>query len=78
MTKRIFEFLCVDDHLFDSYVDSEIRTTDCQICGKTASRIISKPMVKLEGVTGSFPGAAMQWERKRDEKLKVEQKQNAG
>jgi hypothetical protein len=35
-------------------------------------------MVKLEGVTGDFPGAAMQWERKRNEKIKAEQKHNAG
>jgi hypothetical protein len=34
-------------------------------------------MVKLEGVTGDFPGAAMQWERKRNEKIKAEQKANA-
>ena len=34
-------------------------------------------MVKLEGVTGDFPGAAMQWERKRAEKLAVERKQSA-
>jgi hypothetical protein len=31
-------------------------------------------MVKLEGVTGDFPGASMQWERKRAEKIKAEQK----
>jgi len=34
-------------------------------------------MVKLEGVTGDFPGAAMQWERKRAEKVAAERKQSA-
>jgi hypothetical protein len=34
-------------------------------------------MVKLEGVTGSFPGAAMQWERKRNEKMAQERKSAA-
>lgn len=77
MPKRIFEFVCTDNHLFDKLVDSETRTTDCKECGKSATRIISTPMVKLEGVTGDFPGAAMQWERKRAEKLAVERKQSA-
>lgn len=78
MTRRIFEFLCENSHITEAFVDAEIRTTDCKECGKSAERIISRPMVQLEGVTGSFPGAAMRWEQKRAEKLKVEQKQNAG
>lgn len=77
MSKRIFEFVCSKGHLFDKLVDSEIRTTDCKECGKSAERIISTPMVKLEGVTGDFPGAAMQWERKRAEKIKADQKASA-
>tara|TARA_B110000503_G_C7100661_1_gene393620 strand:+ start:476 stop:586 length:111 start_codon:yes stop_codon:yes gene_type:complete len=31
-------------------------------------------MVKLEGVTGDFPSAHAQWESKRNEKIKAEQK----
>ena len=77
MTKRIYEFICADDHLTEAYIDSELRTTKCKVCGNPAIRIVSKPMVKLEGVTGDFPGAAMQWERKRNEKIKAEQKANA-
>lgn len=77
MTKRIYEFICADDHLTEAYIDSELRTTNCKMCGDPAIRIVSKPMVKLEGVTGDFPGAAMQWERKRNEKIKAEQKSAA-
>lgn len=77
MARRIFEFVCEDGHLSDKLVDSECRATHCPICDKTAERIISTPMVKLEGVTGDFPGAAMQWERKRTEKIKAEQKSAA-
>ena len=47
------------------------------VCGQPAIRIVSKPMVKLEGVTGDFPGAAMQWERKRNEKMAQERKSAA-
>lgn len=78
MTKRIYEFICADDHITEAYIDSALRTTNCKVCGQAAIRIISKPLVKLEGVTGDFPGAAMQWERKRNEKIQAEKKENAG
>lgn len=74
MSKRIFEFYCENGHTFESYVDSEIRTTPCLECATLAHRIISKPMVKLEGVTGAFPGAYMRWEQKREEKMKQEKR----
>ena len=77
MPKRIYEFICGDDHISEAYIDSDFRTTNCKVCGQPAIRIISKPMVKLEGVTGSFPGAAMQWERKRNEKMAQERKSAA-
>ena len=77
MAKRIFEFVCTEGHLFDKFVDSECRATDCKECGKEATRIISTPMVKLEGVTGDFPGEAMKWERKRAEKIAAERKSAA-
>ena len=74
MSRRIFEFYCENGHLFEAYVDSETRTTPCLECANLAHRIISKPMVKLEGVTGAFPGAAMRWERKREEKMAQERR----
>ena len=77
MPKRIYEFVCGNDHITEAYIDSETRTTNCKVCDQSAIRIVSKPMVILEGVTGDFPGAAMQWERKRNEKIKQEQKSAA-
>ena len=74
MPKRIYEFICGDDHISEAYIDSELRTTNCNVCCQPAIRIVSKPMVKLEGVTGDFPGAHAQWERKRNEKIKAEKK----
>ena len=77
MVKRIYEFVCAEGHITEAYIDSELRTTTCKECAQAAIRIVSRPMVKLEGVTGDFPGAAMQWERKRNEKIKAEQKSAA-
>ena len=56
--RRFYEFCCPHSHVTEAYIDSEIRTTDCKECGEPAERIVSMPRVKLEGITGAFPGAA--------------------
>lgn len=71
---RVFDFQCPNDHITESFVNSDTREINCMVCGQTASRLVSTPRVSLEGTTGAFPGAAMQWERKRAEKIKAEQK----
>ena len=71
---RVFDFLCPNDHLSESFVNSVTREINCPVCGQTALRQLSTPRVSLEGTTGAFPGAAMQWERKHAQKLKAEQK----
>jgi hypothetical protein len=71
---RVFDFLCPNDHLSEAFVNSDTREINCPVCGQTAMRQMSTPRVSLEGTTGDFPGAAMQWERKRAQKLKAEQK----
>lgn len=70
--RRIFEFLCTDAHLSEAYIDDSERTIQCKECGKDAIRIVSKPNMKLEGITGAYPTAYDAWERKRSEKLKQE------
>lgn len=72
--KRIFEFLCDNNHITESYIDEDVRTCKCSTCSKDALRIVSKPRIALEGITGAFPGAADAWVRKRAEKLKQERK----
>lgn len=74
---RVFDFLCPSGHLQERFTSVETGTIDCQVCGTTAFRQLSTPRVKLEGVTGDFPGAAMKWEKKHREQLAKEQKQNA-
>lgn len=74
--RRLFEFLCTDGHASERLVDDSIRVTSCH-CGRAAHRIVSAPQIKLEGITGSFPGAYEKWERVRAEKLQQERKRNA-
>lgn len=70
--RRIFEFLCQDNHLSEAYIDESERTIQCKQCSKEAIRIVSKVNMKLEGITGDYPTAYDAWERKRSEKLKEE------
>ena len=77
MSRRIFEFLCEDNHISEALVSSDVREISCRTCGKKATRIVSAVQTKLEPFTGSFPTAYDAWERKRAEKLKVERKQNS-
>lgn len=75
--KRIFEFRCVKDHITEKYVDDEVTSVECPHCHNEASRIISSPRFKLEGITGAFPTAYDAWERKRAEAMRVAHKHSA-
>jgi predicted Fe-Mo cluster-binding NifX family protein len=72
--KRMYEFMCAEGHVTEQLIDEGIRTTVCKECGDSAIRILSTPRIKLEGITGAFPGAADKWVKNRAEKLKQEQK----
>lgn len=76
MSKRIFEFRCVKDHTTERFVDEVVRSIECPHCHNEASRIISTPRIKLEGITGSFPGAADAWARKHEEAQRVAYKKS--
>ena len=74
--RRIFEFSCPCGQVFEKLVDERTRAVECG-CGMAAERIMSAPSVKLEGITGAFPGAYSKWERVRAEKMKEERKKAA-
>jgi hypothetical protein len=77
MAKRMFEFRCVKDHISEKFVDGEVMVVECPHCRNDASRIISSPRIRLEGITGAFPTAYDAWERKHTEATRVAQKRNA-
>lgn len=77
MAKRIYEFLCKNSHISETYVESSVRNIKCNTCSEDAERIVSTPAIKLEGWSGSFPGAANKFDRIHREKLKAEQKANS-
>ena len=77
MALRFFDFLCENDHKTEALVKDDVYTAFCKVCNAEAKRLVSAPMMKLEGITGSFPSAYDAWERKHAEKLAQERKQNS-
>ena len=68
--KLMLDFKCDYCHSIDEhYVDSSVYQFICE-CGGVSRRQISMPTVKLEGVTGSFPGAWHKWADKREKRAK--------
>ena len=74
MSRRMFEFLCEDNHISEALVSSDVREISCRACGKKATRIVSAVQTKLEPFTGSFPTAYDAWTRKRAEHFTLERK----
>ena len=71
---RIFDFKCPNDHVFEAFVDSECRETECKECSEVARRIISPVKTVLDPLSGSFPGATMKWAKDRQKKIQQERK----
>ena len=74
---RVFDFICPNHHTTELFVSNQTFETTCPVGGEQAQRAVSAPNVKLEGWSGSFPGAAMKWEKKHMEKMAQERKRNS-
>lgn len=70
---RVFDFRCPAGHVTEHFVEDNIQEVQCH-CECMAERMISAPRVQLEGITGSFPGAADKWERTRESHMAKERK----
>lgn len=68
---RVFNFECKNNHITECFVDSDVQQTTCSVCGELASRVMSAPRFKLDGVSGDYPTATQQWERKHVEAAAV-------
>jgi|TARA_R110000851_G_scaffold44673_5_gene109663 hypothetical protein len=61
--KMILDFKCRScDKVTEEYTDNK-STSLCE-CGSVTDKMLSAPSFHLEGYSGSFPGAAMQWDKK--------------
>ena len=60
----------------EKLVDSEYRTIECPECHGDAVLLQAMPTVRLEGITGSFPGAADRWARIREDNARIKANRN--
>lgn len=62
--KKLFDFQCRDCKENFEEITEYKQVSTCPLCGSDADKLISAPRISLEGISGSFPGAAMAWEKK--------------
>ena len=73
----INDFQCPNGHKRERFVDNNLKTLQCDICDSEAHKVQASIRFRLEGITGSYPTAYDQWEKKRTQKRKEEEKYNA-
>jgi len=66
------DFLCGHcGQLTERLTDTAYRAIECPECHGDAIEQLSMPTVKLEGITGAFPGAADRWARIREDNARI-------
>ena len=73
--RTIRDFLCgTCGKVSEKLVDSDYHTIECPECHGDAIEQMSMPTVRLDGITGSFPGAADRWARIREDNARIKAK----
>ena len=68
----LYDFKCSCGNEFEGLANIIDYTKECSNCGYQASRVISAPTIRLEGVTGHFPTAADKWTKMHEKMGQVE------
>lgn len=55
----------------EKLVPSESTSIECPTCLCSAHQLMGAPTVKLEGITGSFPGAHHKWAKIREDNARI-------
>lgn len=71
MPKLLRTFVCDDcGNESERFIDTHVNHVEC-VCGGRQNKVIGMPTVKLEGITGSFPGAHDKWARIREDNARI-------
>ena len=73
--RAMFEFFCEKCGVIEKYIDAKVQMDVCD-CGGVCHRMISAPTVKLEGLSGDFPGAHMKWAKIREDNARIKAKKS--
>jgi NMD protein affecting ribosome stability and mRNA decay len=65
----LFDFQCLNKHVFEANVPSTVRQAQCPDCSQIAERLISAPLLKIPGM-GDYPGAALKWAKMHEKEAK--------
>jgi hypothetical protein len=68
---KVFDYTCPNGHTHERFTREGANEVTCESCGLVATKVIGTPAIKLEGWSGSFPGAAMKWERDHERRGKT-------
>ena len=70
--RTLRDFVCGDcGTRVEKLVSIEFHSIECDECQGTAMQQMGMPTVRLEGITGSFPGAAEKWARIREDNARI-------
>jgi len=70
--RTLRDFVCGDcGQRVEKLVSIEYHCIECPECQGTAMQQMGMPTVRLEGITGSFPGAHEKWARIREDNARI-------
>ncbi len=73
--KVLRDFICGDcGEQLEKLIDSDYHSIECPECHGKAVQQFSMPTIRLEGITGDFPGAHDRWARIREENARIKAK----
>lgn len=75
--KVLNDFKCPQGHISEQLVENTSSVTTCTQCDQDAYKIVATPRISLEGISGTFPGAADSWVKRRESHMKWEKKMAA-
>jgi hypothetical protein len=74
--KRLRDFqCCACEAMYERFVSDEVKDMICD-CGESAFPVITRATIKLEGITGAFPGAHDRWARIREDNARIKARRN--
>ena len=70
--RTIRDFVCGDcGTRVEKLVSIEFKTIECPECHGDATQQMGMPTVRLEGLSGDFPGAHSKWARIREDNARI-------
>lgn len=79
MAKKLFDYWCQKcENEFEALAHNNDEVKYCDYCGTPGKAIITPVRFRLDGTDPAFPTEWDKWDKRRQEKIKQEQKENAG